>query len=224
MLGGHYELLFYEVTPNPMNGGAIILCGGRSERMGRDKAALPFGPGETMLGRVVRLVCRVVPAERIICVAAPGQAVPDLPDGVAIIHDSRPRGGPLVGLAAGLAAMQHTADAVFAIGGDVPLLAPALVERMFELLGDHQIAAPHDCERWHPLVAVYRTEVLSTAESLLDGGERSLVALLESCRTRRVNVDELRDADPDLASLTPCNTPAEFQAALRRAGFPIPTG
>ena len=44
-----------------MRRGAIILCGGASSRMGRDKAWLPFGPDEVMLQRVVRLVGEVVP-------------------------------------------------------------------------------------------------------------------------------------------------------------------
>ena len=55
-----------------MNNGAIVLCGGRSNRMGRDKATLPFGP-ECMLQRVVRLLAEVVELSKIVVVAAAGQ-------------------------------------------------------------------------------------------------------------------------------------------------------
>jgi molybdopterin-guanine dinucleotide biosynthesis protein A len=198
---------------------AIILCGGQSTRMGCDKAMLPFGPGEVLLQRVVRLVGQAVPPERIVCVAAADQSVPRLPGPVKIVHDANPHSGPLAGLAAGLAALDGRADAAFACGCDVPLLVPALVLRMFQLLGDQQIAAPHDGERFHPLAAVYRIDVLPTAQALLAAGERSLTALLQRCPTQRVPADALRDADPQLGSLASCNTPEEYQSALRTSGF-----
>ena len=62
-----------------MEKGAIILCGGKSSRMGRDKATLPFG-SEVMLQRVIRLVSQVVNVHRIVVVAAPGQALPEKAD------------------------------------------------------------------------------------------------------------------------------------------------
>ena len=55
-----------------MTNAGIILCGGRSTRMGRDKATLPFGP-ELMLQRVVRLLGEAV--QRIVIVAATGTVV-----------------------------------------------------------------------------------------------------------------------------------------------------
>jgi len=56
--------------------GAIVLCGGKSARMGTPKALLPFGP-ETMLQRVVRILQEVV--SPIVAVAAVGQQLPALP-------------------------------------------------------------------------------------------------------------------------------------------------
>jgi molybdopterin-guanine dinucleotide biosynthesis protein A len=99
-------------------------------------------------------------------------------------------------------------------------LVPALVERMFELVGDAQIAAPHDGERFHPLAAVYRIDVLRAADALLAAGERSLTALLEKCPTQRVPADTLRDVDPELRSLVTCNTREEYRRALCVSGFP----
>ena len=72
--------------------------------MGRDKATLPFGPDETILPRVVRLVGEVVPFGRIVCAAAVDQSLPVLPAGVRIAVDRQSGRGPLAGLAAGLEA------------------------------------------------------------------------------------------------------------------------
>jgi molybdopterin-guanine dinucleotide biosynthesis protein A len=196
--------------------GAIILCGGQSTRMGRDKATLPFGPGESMLQRVVRLVGEVVPLERIVCAAAPGQPLPELPPGVRTAFDRQPHCGPLAGLAAGLEILQGDAHAAYVTSCDVPLLVPAFVRRMFDLLADYRIAAPYDGARFHPLAAVYRSDVLPTVEAQLASDERSLAALLGACRTRRVPVDELRDVDPELTSLANCNTPEDYQRLLQR--------
>jgi molybdenum cofactor guanylyltransferase len=187
--------------------------------MGRDKALLPFGPGEVLVQRVVRILGRAVPAERIVCVAAAEQRLPQLPVGVMVVRDEHPDRGPLAGLATGLAALTGRADAVFACGCDTPLLVPEFVARMFELSAGHEIAAVDDGERFHPLSAVYRTSLAPLAASLLASGERRLRALVERCDTRRVATDEVRDVDPQLSSLENCNTDDEYQQLLR-AAFP----
>ncbi len=182
--------------------------------MGCDKALLPFGPGEVLLQRMVRLVGEVMPAERIVCVAAVEQFLPRLPAEVRVIRDTVPNGGPLAGLVAGMVASCECNDAVFVCGCDMPRLVPAMVPRLFELLGNHQIAALHDGERLQPLVAVYQVAVLPIAKSLLEAGNAGLLSLLEHGDTLRVSREDLRHVDPDLVTLTSCNTPAEYRAAL----------
>jgi len=198
--------------------GAIVLCGGKSSRMGRPKAMLPFGE-ELMLQRVVRLVAEVVPLEHIVVVAAAGQEMPPLPEQVKLARDSRQDQGPLEGLACGLAALANTSEAVYATGCDVPLLMPAFVEQMFRLLGDHEIAVPKDGKFHHPLAAVYRTSVLAEVRQLLDEDRRRPFFLFEQCRTHEVLVDELRLADAELLSLANCNTRDDYQRVLKLAGF-----
>jgi molybdopterin-guanine dinucleotide biosynthesis protein A len=200
-----------------MSRGAIILCGGRSRRMGCDKALLPFGPGEVLLQRVVRIVAEAVPIERIACVASADQELPTLVEGVQVVRDDQPACGPLFALVSGLAALGEGVNAVFACGCDAPLLKPAFVGRLFDLLGDHQIVAPRVAEIPHPLAAVYRADVLPVGRLLLSRGERSLQSLLAECDVRWVAAEEFRDVDPDLDSLVNCNTVDEYQRALARA-------
>ena len=115
-----------------MRKGAIILCGGKSSRMGRDKATLPFGP-ELMLSAWCDCQ-RSGRAEGIVVVAAPNQSLPELPAAVTVARDAHEFRGPLQGLATGLRDMGDRFDAVYATACDVPLLVPAFVERMFKLL------------------------------------------------------------------------------------------
>ena len=198
--------------------GGIILCGGRSSRMGVPKLALPFGP-ELMLQRVVRLLSEVV--QPIVIVAAPGQELPELPAGVIVTRDDREGRGPLEGLAAGLRALPEAVEAAYATSCDVPLLVPGFVRRMIELLGEHQIAVPKTDEYQHPLAAVYRRDVLPTVEALLADDRLRPVFLFDAVPTRRVTPEELEDVDPELLTLENLNYPADYLAALSRAGFEL---
>ncbi len=196
--------------------GAIILCGGRSRRMKSDKATLPFG-AETMLRRVVRQVGEIVTTR--VVVAEPGQTLGELPSGVKVVYDRRPGRGPLEGLAAGLCAIRTDADVVFASGCDAPFLVPAFVERMFDLLGEHDIAVPTDGEHHHPLAAVYRVSVLEHVERLLAADRLRTAFLFDNVSTLEVPVDQLRIVDPELSTLANINRPEDYRAALRRAGL-----
>lgn len=196
--------------------GGIVLCGGRSTRMGRSKALLPFG-NEVLLQRVVRVLGDVVGP--VIVVAAHAQALPELPPGIRIARDEFESLGPLAGLVTGLAALRDEVDAAFVSACDAPLLTGSFVRRVCERLDDHDIAIPFDGRFPHPLAAVYRTGVETAARELLAQDRHRLLDLLDRTRVRIVTPDELRDIDPDLLSLRNVNTEAEYRAALRDAGL-----
>lgn len=196
--------------------GGIVLCGGRSSRMGQPKAMLPFGR-ELMLQRVVRLMSEVVAP--VVVVAAAEQPLPPLPPGVLVTHDDRPDRGPLEGLRAGLIALAPLADAAYLTGCDVPLLQPAFIRRMTELLESNEIVVAKEDRFHHPLAAVYSTGVIDRITELLNTDRLRPVYLFELARTREIHVDELRDVDPDLLSLRNLNHPSDYLDALALAGF-----
>jgi molybdopterin-guanine dinucleotide biosynthesis protein A len=181
--------------------------------MGRDKATLPFGP-EVMLQRVVRLLSGVAGLETMCVVASPLQSLPELPAGVMVARDEQEYRGPLQGIATGIAALDGRCDAFYATGCDVPLLAPAFVERMFEMLGDYDVAVPFDGEHHHSLAAVYRLRVLPAVERLLSAGRMRAGLLFDEVQTREVPVDELRVVDPQLWTLENLNHREDYLAAL----------
>lgn len=195
--------------------GGIVLCGGRSSRMGRPKAWLPFGD-ELMLPRVVRLLGEA--AAPIVVVAAPGQDLPPLPAGVEVARDPEPGLGPLQGLAVGLQALAGKAEAAYATSCDVPFLQPAFVRFMAEQLGDHAICVPEAEGYRHPLAAVYRVEVGARAARLLAEGRSRPAFLFEQAPTRVVRAEELAAAGLTLETLRNLNTPEQYEAALRELG------
>src|SRR6185436_18638458 len=88
--------------------------------------------------RVVRLLGTVV--SPIVVVAAPRQSLPELPPDVTVVRDEQEDRGPLEGLRAGLKALPDSVEAAYVTSCDVPLLAPAFVRHMLELLTDHDVA------------------------------------------------------------------------------------
>ena len=203
-------------TPNPVRTAGVVLCGGRSTRMGLPKATLPFGP-ELMLQRVVRLLAQVV--SPIVVVAAPDQELPPLGAEVLVTRDEREGRGPLQGLLAGLTAIAPQAEAAYATSCDVPLLAPAFVRQMLAQLSDHDIAVPVEQQFHHPLAAVYRTSVVPHIAELLAADQLRPVFLFDRVRTLRVPVEELKTADPSLNTLKNLNRPEDYLTALAEAGF-----
>jgi molybdopterin-guanine dinucleotide biosynthesis protein A len=138
---------------------------------------------------------------------------------VAVARDLHKERGPLEGLAAGLRQLAGRADAAYATACDVPLLSPAFVARMFELLGNHEIAVPRDIEQHHPLAAVYRTSVLAHVERLLGADRLRPRFLFDEVNTREIPVEQLRSVDPELATLENLNYEADYLAALKSAGY-----
>lgn len=196
--------------------GGIILCGGKSSRMGQPKAWLPFGD-EVLLQRVVRILREVV--SPIVVVAAVGQELPALPSDVLVTRDEREALGPVGGLAAGFAALRGMGDAAYVSACDVPLLKADVVRHICHELRENDIAIPVEGQFPHPLAAVYRLSLEDRARQLLDAGRLRPVFLWEGVKVNQIPLESLRTIDPQLDSFRNTNTPEDFEAVLKLA-FP----
>ena len=192
--------------------GGIVLCGGGSRRMGRPKAWLPFGE-ESLLERMVRLLGEV--AEPVVVAAKTGQALPPLPPDVRVVFDAPGQEGPLAGVAAGLAALGDLCEIVLVVSCDVPLVRPAFLVRLAELIGENEAVAPECDGRPQPAVAAYRPRLVKLANELLAAGERRMNVFAQRCGALVVPADRFRDVDPKLLSLKNVNTPEEYEEAVR---------
>lgn len=198
--------------------GAIVLAGGRGERLGREKASVPVG-GIPLLLRVVRVVRRV--ADDVVVVGKPQQLreLRDLAgEDVRVIADTREEQTPLVGFVSGAAALS-TAYAAF-LGCDLPFLSEEILDLLFQAAFDVDAVIP----RWpdgriEPMEAVYQREQASSAAhaAIRDGlfANSDMIARLR--KIRYVNVEGLRALDPHLDSFLNVNTPKDLAAAEARA-------
>jgi len=204
-----------------MNGpalAAIVLCGGKSRRLGRSKAWLEFG-GETMLQRLVRLVAQR--AEPVVVAAAEAQDLPPLPHGVEVVRDARPDRGPVQGLHEGLSRLQGRADWAFVSATDTPFLHPGWID----LLRAEADADPEGSDavlaviggQAEPFSALYRVEpTLEAAKVQLEAGDFRFRSLRDRLRARLVPDARFRAIDPELQTLSNLNRWGDYEAALRR--------
>ena len=189
---------------------AVILAGGLSRRMGRDKATLPLG-GTTLLHGIVDVVAPLF-ARLVISVGAPRADLP-WPQ----VRDEHAGQGPLAGLCAALA--QVDTPWIFALGTDMPFVAPPLIEVLAARRAtgvDAVVARVHGHPQ--PLAAFYSTRCRAPFAALLEedgtgGRHRSLRAALETITVDYVDEQELLAADPGLQTFFDLDTPQDVDRA-----------
>lgn len=196
----------------------IVLTGGRSSRMGAAKAGLEWH-GSTLLARTIHILQRVV-APPVVVIRAPGQSLPDLPDGTRVLDDPEEGLGPMQGLAVGLDSTQADAEVAFVCSTDLPFLHPAYVRHVLGRFGpDVDTVVPHARGHRQPLAAGYRTALAPTVARLLAAGSRKPAMILEACRTLWVDEPSLLSdphlaaVDPELDSVRNINVPEDYEAA-----------
>jgi molybdopterin-guanine dinucleotide biosynthesis protein A len=198
----------------------VVLAGGKSERMGAEKAALPIG-GEALLARIVRRLRLALPEVYIIGPSHLKALAPDTP----LFPDDFPGLGPLGGLSTALAhiASQH----IFVVGCDMPFVESALVGAMARAASGHPevdvvalrtargAGGVRGAGGLEPLHAVYaRTCAPLVQERSAAADGRSLVALLERLRLLELPASSIARYDPAGRSTFNANSPDEWREAL----------
>jgi molybdopterin-guanine dinucleotide biosynthesis protein A len=191
-----------------------VMAGGRSSRLGRDKALLTIN-GETLLVRAVRTLHSVT-AEQIV-VGPPDRATQA--GGVRAVPDEYPGSGPLGGIYSALRAASH--EYLLVVACDMPFLNPALLAHLLTLAPAHDVVLPRLQGRGEQLHAVYRRTCLDPIRRQIERGDYKIDRFFAEVDVRDVDEDELRRYDPDLHSLRNVNTAddwAEAQRLLSRGG------
>lgn len=185
----------------------LILAGGDSRRMGRDKTRLEID-GQTLLQRAIDVLQDVFPQVLV--------SVRQHRDDVAVpqVLDEIPDAGPLAGLCAGLAAAKTPWG--FAVAADMPFLRPTLIRALAERRDKFEAVVPVVAGHPQPLAAYYAVRALPTLRAVLaEPGRRGLRAALERLDVCLVHEDDIRAADPGLRGFIDLDTPEDLAAARR---------
>ena len=190
--------------------GAIILAGGRSSRMGKDKASLKIS-GKSMIERLLLELSPIV--AQVVVIRAPGQTIPNIPkelkDRTLVGWDSIKDRGPLQGIVDALPLLKSEIDKVFLLTCDLPYITTNWFQTLKDVMTDEfDMVCTEENEIINPLLAIYRRPVLEPASKLISAGKRRPISLWEGWRMARLSAPNetpwiCRDV----------NTPEEFKEA-----------
>lgn len=205
----------------------IVLAGGRSRRMGRDKAWVDLA-GRPLIHWALDALREVT--RRQVVVARDDEAQVDRLAGlgVPLVVDRFESRGPLGGIHAGLGAC--STDLAVVVACDMPLARPEFLTFLAMAVGEWEAAVPFvgetgllDPMRWstarqaglQPLVAAYRRSCLEPLERLLEHGPLPTTALISIVRTHILYPDAWHAVDPDGRSFFNVNTPEDLVVATQ---------
>lgn len=190
---------------------ALLLAGGRSSRMGQNKALLSLVPGGPAVVSLAAERLRTV-ADEIILVGSDPEPYAFL--GLPQVPDAFPDAGSLGGIYSGLAAAGQ--DYALAAACDMPFLNPALLRYMAEQPRDYDVLVPR-IEEPEPMHAIYSRRCLPWMEQQLRAGRYKVIGWFDKARVRYIERDVLERLDPGLRSFFNMNTPDEWARAQRMA-------
>jgi molybdenum cofactor guanylyltransferase len=188
---------------------AFILAGGKSSRMGTDKAFVAYR-GRTLLECALDLARSVTVDVRI--VGDPGKFAAFGP----VVQDSFPGCGPLGGIHAALRASSCDWNLVLAV--DMPFVSASLLRYLIGRARDSsaRVTVPRSGKGFQPLCAVYRPEFADTAEHALQQGRYKIDALFANESTEVIHEEELEAKGFSAEMFRNLNTPQELAEALSR--------
>jgi molybdopterin-guanine dinucleotide biosynthesis protein A len=184
----------------------IVLAGGKSLRMGRNKAFLEL-EGMSLVERVLVVLRGIFP--RIIIVANTPEAYAS--HDAVVVADAMDKPGPLTGIYSGL--LHSKDDHNFVVACDMPCLDHGLISYMAGLVGSHDIIVPLVAGCVEPLHAIYSKGLLLLIEKKLKEDIRQVQGIFSEARVRYVTEKEIIRHDPELRSFRNINTPEEYKEA-----------
>jgi molybdopterin-guanine dinucleotide biosynthesis protein A len=191
---------------------AFVLAGGKSTRMGTDKAFVTF-EGQTLLERMLVLARSITNNVRIVGDATRYSRF------APAVQDVHPGCGPLGGIHAALESSDNNLNLILAV--DIPFVPQALALYLIREARDSPAAlvtVVRTQERWQPLCAVYRKGFLIGARKALLEGHYKIGDLFDHARTRVITDDDLEIVGFSPEAFRNLNTPQDV-AAGRRGGI-----
>lgn len=200
----------------------IVLAGGRSVRLGRDKRTLAFGSSGNQLEETVRRVATVT-TEVIVAAGDEPTSVANLlrsaPPHAAIVPDLQAGAGPLGGLCAGLAAIHN--DHAMVVACDLPFLSVSVLGYLLGRPRDYDLLVPRRANgRVEMLHAIYRRTCLPILRARLSQGQLRLHAAIGEIQKAGLTVRFVEDSDlarfdPGLRTFFNVNTAQDAREARR---------
>jgi molybdopterin-guanine dinucleotide biosynthesis protein A len=188
----------------------VVLAGGQSRRLGRDKSLLILD-GQPLVARTVHRLAAM--SDDLIVVANDTTRYESLALSARLVGDEWPGMGSLVGIYSGLKVARHSH--ALAVACDMPFLNLELLRYMLPLSKGYDVVIPRLGAYLEPLHAIYGKVCLPAMARLLKQGRRQIIAFFDQVRVRYVEADEVDRYDPRRLSFVNVNTPKDWEEVQR---------
>jgi len=185
----------------------VILAGGKSTRMGRNKALLPYN-GKPLIETIYSIMADLF--DEVAVVTNNPEEYGFLP--CPKIADIHPGMGSIAGIHAGLSWSPQ--ERIFVVGCDMPFLDPELVSWLAAGLGSETALVPLSPDGLEPLHSFYSKEALPLLDEALKSDRKKLIDLLEIMQAKLVPAAEIAKISPGFRSFINLNTPADCSTLL----------
>ena len=193
----------------------IILAGGLSRRLGRDKAVEPI-EGQPLVGRVMDALSGI--ADELVVVVNTPQRGRELPlrDSAVVAVDIYPNAGSLGGIFTGLSSASNQWGIVVAC--DMPFLNLDLLSYLLSFRESHDAVVPVLDGRPEPTHAAYSKVCLSAIEARLEADDLKIARFFDDVRVKYVSQRRVEEIDPSRRSFFNVNTEEDLARARLLAG------
>jgi len=186
----------------------IVLAGGKSRRLGRDKALLPLD-GSTLIERIIGTISQAT--DPILVISNPPEKLSWLT--VPVVSDRVPKRSALAGIYTGLS-VSDTHHSLF-VACDLPFVSVDLLRLLIDLSDGYDVVIPQSEGGYEPLCAVYSRNCLDPIRSQLEQDNLRVQAFFPEVRVKVVDQELLRPYDPEGRAFFNINTEEEYQQALQ---------
>jgi len=185
----------------------FVAAGGRSSRMGRDKAWLELA-GKPIIEHVIDALTAVTARIAILANDAEYKKL-----GFPVFKDSQLGVGPLEAIRTALS--NSSTPRILLVGCDLPFVTSELFKFLLNEGQHFDVVVPMSADQMlEPLCAVYSTRILATVEQLISEGERKISTLFDRVATRFVTFDELNHLAGSATFFVNINMPEDYNRAI----------
>lgn len=183
---------------------AIILVGGKSRRMGVNKAFLKIN-GKTFLERQISLL-KTIFNEILISANSPAEYEGF---GIPVITDIYPDKGPLGGIYTALT--NSSSDYSFIIACDMPFVEKSLISELADSIKGYDVVVPENGQYLEPLHAFYSKRCIVPIKKQIDSGNLRITDFFPLVNVKKVAIDKFISPNRYNNPLTNLNTPDEYK-------------
>ena len=192
---------------------SIILAGGKSLRLGRNKSLATIG-GKSLIQWVIDRLTAI--SDEIIIATARGEEIPRTSNVRSkTVADIYPGKGPLAGIYSGLIASSNSRAIV--VSCDTPFVSVGLLEYMIRTCPGSDIVVPRMKDKLEPLCAVYSKNCANPIQELLEKNELKIVELYPLVTVSYIEETDIDRFDPERLSFFNINSQADLDRAERLA-------